>query len=83
MQFLLMCRSLTYAQRTARVLAQAGITASVTRAPKAISTHGCGSSAAVSARNGRRAMEILEKSGMRPERVYRKNADGTLEEAEP
>ena len=83
MQFLLMCRSLTYAQRAAKLLAQAGITASVMRAPKSISTRGCGYCAAVSARHGRRALDILEKNGMKPERVFRKNADGTLEEAAP
>ena len=81
MQILLMCRSLTYAQRSARALSRAGITASVMRAPKAISTHGCGYCAAVSEKNGRRALEILETAGMRPEKIYRKNPDGTWEEA--
>ena len=81
MQFLLMCRSLTYAQRSARTLGQAGIAASVMRAPKAVSTHGCGYCVAVSGKQAAQALKILENAGMRPEKIYRKHPDGALEEA--
>lgn len=81
MQYLFMCRSLTYAQRTAKALERAGIAASVIRAPKAVSAKGCAYCAAVSERNGARALDILEKAGLKPERVYRKGQDGSVREA--
>jgi len=81
MQYLLMCRSLTYAQRTAKILSRAGIGASVMRAPKSVSTHGCGYCAVVSEKNGARALKILNDAGMRPEKIYRRAPNGSLEEA--
>ena len=80
MQFLLMCRSLTYAQRSARILERAGITAAVQRAPREITTRGCGYCVVVSARNGADSMERLTEAGLRPERVFRRSG-GKLEEA--
>lgn len=41
-QYLIMCRSLTYAQRSAKLLEKAGITATVVKAPQGLSTGGCG-----------------------------------------
>ena len=81
MQFLLMCRSLTYAQRTEKTLERAGIAAGVMRAPRSISTLGCGYCVTVAAKHGARAVKILEEAGMKPERVYRRLPDGTTEEA--
>ena len=42
MQYLIMCRSLTNAQRSAAILERKGISASVIKAPQGISTSGCG-----------------------------------------
>lgn len=41
MQYLIMCRSLTNAQRAASVLEKKGITATIIKAPQGISTSGC------------------------------------------
>ena len=38
---LIMCRSLTYAQRSSQVLERAGITATVLKAPQSVSKTGC------------------------------------------
>lgn len=38
---LIMCRSLTYAQRSSQVLEHAGITATVLKAPQSVSKTGC------------------------------------------
>lgn len=38
---LILCRSLTYAQRSSRVLERAGITAAVLKAPLSVSKTGC------------------------------------------
>lgn len=42
MQYLIMCRSLTSAQRAASTLEKRGITATIIKAPQGISTSGCG-----------------------------------------
>lgn len=39
--YLIVCRSLTYAQRTAAALERAGITAHILRSPKSIAGEGC------------------------------------------
>ena len=49
--YLIVCRSLTYAQRTASALERAGITAHILRSPKMISGEGCSHSVKVSERN--------------------------------
>ena len=41
-QYLIMCRSLTNAQKSARLLERSGITAMVIKAPQGLSTGGCG-----------------------------------------
>jgi hypothetical protein len=82
MQYLLMCRSLTYAQRGARLLERAGITATVSRAPKSISTHGCAYSIVVSAQHKNQAVWLLKEGGLSPERVLLRQADGTIQEVE-
>ena len=42
MQYLIMCRSLTVAQRSAAVLERKGISAAVVKAPQGLSSGGCG-----------------------------------------
>ena len=39
--YLIICRSLTYAQRTAAALGRAGITAHIFRTPRQIAGEGC------------------------------------------
>lgn len=82
MQFMLMCRSLTYAQRTARVLERAGVTGSVARAPKSVSNRGCAYCVLVPERHGDRALSILTGAGLSPERVLVKKPDGTIVDRE-
>ena len=48
--YLIICRSLTYAQRTAAVLERAGITARILRSPKSIAGEGCSHAVKVSER---------------------------------
>ena len=49
--YLIVCRSLTYAQRTAAALERAGITARILRSPKLIDREGCSHSVKVAERN--------------------------------
>ena len=81
MHYLLTFRSLTYAQRAARVLERAGVTGTVSRVPKAAATRGCAYCVIVAARHRDRAEGILASAGLNPERVILRHGDGTLEVA--
>ena len=78
--YLIVCRSLTYAQRTAAVLERAGITAHILRAPKSIDSEGCSHAVKVSERNLSLALTLLTREGLSPKRVYIVSADGTYNE---
>ena len=81
-QVLLSCRSLTYAQRSTRVLERAGITATVSRLPRSVSERGCGYCVIVAPRHLDRALERLSAAGLSPKRVFIRDADGIREAAE-
>ena len=68
---LIMCRSLTNAQRSAQVLERAGITATVRKAPQSISGDDS---------RRRRALEVLERASLRTGKIYLLEADGALRE---
>ena len=82
MRYLLMFRSLTYAQRGARLLERAGITGTITRMPRSASARGCSYGVLVSAAQYDRAMESLSSGGLLPERIFIRGDDGTLRETE-
>lgn len=75
MHYLLLCRSLTYAQRVAKLLERKGITGTVAKAPKISADQGCSYCVRVSGRSGARAAEILRDAALAPERVYRMDDD--------
>ena len=74
--YLLTCRSLTYAQRTAKALERAGITAIVTKIPQSISHTGCRYCVKVSARYFSDALAALKNAGLFPIKVYALYANG-------
>ena len=78
--YLIVCRSLTYAQRTAAALERAGITARVLRSPKSISGEGCSHSVKVSERNLANALIVLARTGLSPKRVFIMASDGSYKE---
>ena len=82
MRYLLMFRSLTYAQRASRLLERAGVTGTITRMPRAAAVHGCAYGLLVSPSQHRRAMEALSAGGLLPERIYIRYDDGSLREAD-
>ena len=77
--YLFMCRSLTYAQRSARILERKGISAFIMRSPKELSSGGCGYCVRVTERHKSRALEQLKAAGLAPLRVYRVEPDGYTE----
>ena len=59
MYYLIMCRSLTYAQRVAGTLERAGIPARILRSPAEISPKGCSYSVRVGGRHLSRTLTVL------------------------
>ncbi|MEG1577189.1 MAG: DUF3343 domain-containing protein [Oscillospiraceae bacterium] len=80
--YLIICRSLTYAQRTASVLERAGISAPILRSPKSISGEGCSHAVKVSQRRLADALVVLKKVELPTNRVYICTEDGGCLEAQ-
>ena len=68
--YLIICRSLTYAQRTEAALSKSGITATILRAPKSVDSEGCSHAVRVSERNLASALVILARVGLSPKRLF-------------
>ena len=80
--YLIVCRSLTYAQRTAAALERAAISAHILRSPKSIAGEGCSHSVKVSQRNLADALVVLNRVGLSPSRIYIIQSDGSYKEVE-
>lgn len=80
--YLIICRSLTYAQRTARVLERAGITGHIMRAPKVVAGEGCSHCVRVAEHRLAAALSVLNREGLGPKRVWMQDADGGYSEVE-
>lgn len=80
MRYLIMSRSLTYAQRAARVLERAGVSAGVIKAPAGLSSNGCSYSVAVAINRGEKAVSILRSAGLLQGKIYLQKADNSVEE---
>ncbi|MGI5984255.1 MAG: DUF3343 domain-containing protein [Clostridiales bacterium] len=80
LQYLLMCRSLTYAQRASRALERIGITAIITKAPKSVTGQGCNYCVKVSERNLVKSLSTLKEAGLGPSRVFLVSHDGSVSE---
>lgn len=78
--YLIICRSLTYAQRTAQVLERVGISGSVQRAPRIISKEGCGYCVRIAERWLTDALTVLRREGMVPRQVFLQTAEGEYSE---
>ena len=80
--YLILCRSLTYAQRTAKILERAGIRGGVMRLPRSISSEGCGYCVRISEQWLAKALVALKKEGIPPKQVYMERDDRTYSEVE-
>lgn len=74
-QYLIMCRSLTYAQRAARLLERTGITVTVVKAPQGLTTGGC-SYALTLHRRFDEAVQLLKKNNLLNGKLFSRT-DGT------
>ena len=77
---LLMCRSLTYAQRTARSLERGGISGYIQRAPQGASNRGCGYCVKIRSTQLQAAIALLRGDGLPPERVLQQAGDREFQE---
>ena len=80
--YLIVCRSLTYAQRTAAALERTGITARVLRSPKSIAGEGCSHSVKISQRSRPEALLVLQRADLAPKRIFITAGAGSYQEVE-
>ncbi len=78
--YYMICRSLTYAQRTKNLLERAGITSTIRPTPKSIAREGCGYSARVSSRNLAPAIQQLDRHNLMPSQIYLADGNGDYRE---
>ena len=78
--YLIVCRSLTYAQRTAAALERAGIRARTVRSPKSISTEGCSHSVRIARRDLEHGLMVLRQAQLEPKRMFAAHSDGSYTE---
>lgn len=79
MYYLLLCRSLTYAQRAEKLLGRKGLSAAIIKAPKEAAVNGCSYCVRIPERHKARALAILEGGDLMPQRVY-EQSDGIITE---
>lgn len=83
MNYLIMCRSLTYAQRILNALEAAGVRGRLLRSPAEISPSGCSYSVRFPARQLARAMTVLRHTGLPYLGVYVGSAEDHYREVSP
>jgi len=72
-----MCKSLTYAQKTAKALERAGVTAIIMRPPRGLSKEGCTYSVKISEHKLSQALAVMNGAGLTYSRVFIVRPDGT------
>ena len=77
-QYLIMCHSLTHAQRSARLLERQGISAAVTKAPQGLSNRGCAYAVSLHKRFDE-AVRILRKYDMLTGKLYTRSGETYIE----
>lgn len=77
-QYLIMCRSLTHAQRSARLLERQGISAAATKAPQGLSKRGCAYAVSLHKRFDE-AIRILRDHEMLTGKLYMRSGETYIE----
>lgn len=78
--YLLLCRSITHAQRMSAALGRIGVRGRVTRPPVGLTNMGCAYAVSVGASYYERAMQELAAARLTPERVFLVSDDGAYRE---
>ncbi|MBR5491183.1 MAG: DUF3343 domain-containing protein [Oscillospiraceae bacterium] len=80
--YIIMCRTITYAQRAQRLLDRAGIRANIVKAPQGLTSEGCSYGIRVSKAKGHRATEIMRGAGIKLGKSFYQTPDGEIREIE-
>lgn len=80
LHYLLMCKSLTYAQRAARSLERSGVSSIISKAPKSATGIGCNYCVKVKESRLAASLKILNDAGFGPVRVFLVSDDGNVSE---
>ena len=81
-RYLILCRSLTHAQMSARLLERSGITATVVKAEAGLSPSGCRYAVELS-RHFDDAVRILKNNDMIKGKIYRREDESGYREIAP
>lgn len=79
---LIMCRSLTYAQRALYTLERGGVKVSLVKVPQSVSQTGCSYGVRIPSKNLRSSIELLRSKKVSFGKVFRYLYDGSLEEVD-
>ena len=79
LRYLILCRSLTYAQKAAAVLERRGIDAPIIKAPLKLRERGCGYALSVS-RRFEEAVALLKEKHLLTGRLYSRTEEGEYRE---
>lgn len=71
--YLILCRSLTHAQRVLQALVRAGISGQLMRTPRNLSPEGCGYCVRVTEHQLSNTLKLLHQRGLTPEQIYIQN----------
>lgn len=82
LQYLLLCKSLTYAQRASRALERIGVTAIITKAPKSVTGQGCNYCVRVAEKNLIKSLQTLRDAGLGPVKIFMVSHDGSVSEVQ-
>ena len=77
--YLLICRSITYAQRASRALQRAGISNGIARVPAGMVRSGCGYAVRIRKEDLNRAIRAMALEHMRPEALFANDGNGYYE----
>ena len=80
MKYLILCKSLTNAQRASLLLERRGLSATVVKAPQNLRANGCGYALSLYRRMPE-AVEILKNGNLLTGRIYIRMEDGSYREA--
>ena len=78
--YIITCRSLTYAQRSARILERNGLTATVAKLPQQLVSGGCGYGVRIQAQQLEQAQKMLKQGEIAMGKVFYLDEDGTAHE---
>ncbi|MDR0813356.1 MAG: DUF3343 domain-containing protein [Oscillospiraceae bacterium] len=78
--YYIVCRSVTYAQKTVKTLETSGISAVMYRTPKAMALEGCSYCVKITEARLTEAIKLLSSKSLQPLRVFARFDDGSFYE---